>query len=97
MALDPPTSGMLNAMPMTSWPRPWMVRPVGSASSVSRLSTWVWTVLWTSTMGDAPETVTVSSSAPTLMSALIVAVNAVGSSRPSRLNELKPGSVKTTV
>ena len=57
MARDPPTSGMFKAMPTTSWPRPWIVRPVGRASSVSRFSTWVWTVELTSTTGAAVQTV----------------------------------------
>ena len=47
--------------------------------------------------GLAPVTVTVSSSAPTFMSAFTVAVNPDVSSMPSRLNVLKPGSVKVTV
>jgi hypothetical protein len=51
------------------------------------LSTWVCTVLWTSTIGDAVVTVTVSSRDPTFISALIVAVKAVGSSIASRLND----------
>ena len=37
-----------------------MVRPVGMASSVSRLSTCDFVVLWTSTIGDVPVTVSVS-------------------------------------
>jgi hypothetical protein len=40
----------------------------------------------TSTTGDAPVTVIVSSSAPTPSSALTVAVNSDGSCRPTRLN-----------
>ena len=73
-----------------------MVRPLGTASSRSRLSTCVWTVLWTSTMGDSPVTVRVSSSPPSLRSALTVAVKLEGSSSPSRLNVWKPVSVKVT-
>src|SRR4029077_15567471 len=51
----------------------------------------------TSTTGDAPDTVTVSSSAPTRRSAFTVAVKLAGSSMPSRLTVLNPGSVKTMV
>ena len=50
-----------------------------------------------STSGAAPVTVTVSSRAPTFMSALTVAVKPDGSSMPSRLNVLKLASVKVTV
>jgi hypothetical protein len=50
-----------------------------------------------STIGDSPVTVTVSSTAPTRISALTVATNEPLSSRPSRLTVLKPGSVKVTV
>jgi hypothetical protein len=53
--------------------------------------------LCTSTTGVSPVTVIVSASAPTLSSALIVAVNEPLSSTPSRLNVLKPGNVKVTV
>ena len=50
-----------------------------------------------STIGVAPETVIVSSSAPTCMSAFTFAVNPVVSSMPSRLTALKPASVNVTV
>ena len=75
-----------------SWPMPWMVRPVGIASSASRFSTCDLVVLCTSTIGASPVTVSVSSSAPTLSSALIVMVKSDASSIPSRLNVAKPGS-----
>jgi hypothetical protein len=52
--------------------------------------------LWMSTSGDSPVTVIVSVSSPTFNSALTVPVNPAGSSRPSRLKVLKPGSVKVT-
>jgi hypothetical protein len=42
-------------------------------------------------------TVSVSSSAPTFMSALMVIVNWAGSSRPSRLNDWNPSSEKVTL
>src|SRR5688572_6291111 len=47
-------------------------------------------------IGLSPVTVTVSSSAPTLRSALIVAVSAPSNSTPSRLKVLKPGNVNVT-
>ena len=58
---------------------------LGTESSTSRDSTCVFTLVWTSTTGEAPDTVTDSSSAPTFISALMVAVKFDGSSRPSRL------------
>ena len=53
--------------------------------------------LCTSTTGVSPVTVIVSASAPTLRSALMVAVNEPVSSIPSRLTVLKPCRVKVTV
>ena len=53
-------------------------------------------VLWTSTTGVSPVTVIVSSSAPTSRLALTVVTNQSGSSKPSRLNMLKPVSVNVT-
>ena len=52
---------------------------------------------WVSTTGDSPVTVTVSSSAPTFISAFTGAVNPVVSSMPSRLMTLNPASVNVTV
>ena len=54
-------------------------------------------MLCTSTIGDSPVTVTVSSSAPTFSSASTVAVNVPVSSMPSRRTVLKPVSVNVTV
>jgi hypothetical protein len=51
-------------------------------------------VLWTSTVGDSPVTVTVSSSAPTRSSALTDATKSPLNSMPSRLTVLNPGNVK---
>ena len=51
----------------------------------------------TSTMGDAPDTVIVSSSEPTFKSALRVIVKFAGSSTPSRETVEKPASVKVTL
>ena len=70
----PPTSGSASRAPGSSAPSVGMLRPVGTASSTCRLSTTCCTAFCTSTTGEAPETVTVSSSAPTRRSALMVAV-----------------------
>ena len=51
-----------------------MVCADGTASSTSRFSACSFVLVCTSTTGEAPATVTVSSTAPTLMSAFIVAV-----------------------
>ena len=58
------------------------VRPVGMASMTSLLITRCCVTLWTSTIGDSPVTVIVSSSAPTRSSALTVAANEPVSSMP---------------
>ena len=47
--------------------------------------------------GLAPETVTVSSTAPTVIVASTLAENPVVISMPSRMNVLKPGSTNVTV
>ena len=65
-----------------SCPIPWMVRPVGTASSTSRDSTCDFVVLWTSTTGEAAVTVSVSSSAPTRISEFIVIVKSDCNSTP---------------
>ena len=70
---------------------------VGIASIVSLLTTCRLSTFWVSTMGLAPVTVTVSSSAPTRRSALTVAVKVAGSSIPSRLIVENPGRVKVTM
>ena len=54
-------------------------------------------VLCTSTTGDAPDTVTVSSMPPTRICALIGAVKSDSSTMPSRTKVLKPGSVNVTL
>ena len=63
----------------------------------SRLMTFTFAVFCTSTTGDAPDTVTVSSRAPTFISALIGTDTLVGTSTPSRLKVLKPVSVNVTL
>ena len=93
-APPPPTE---IAVPGIMMPIAWMLRPVGIESSMSRVITVRVVMFWTSTTGDSAETVIVSSSAPTFMSALIIAVKSDVSSMPSRFTTLKPGSVKVTV
>ena len=57
---------------------------------MSRVMTCVRDACWTSTCGVSPETVIVSSSAPTFRSALIVTTTSDGTSMPSRRTVLKP-------
>lgn len=78
-------------------PTAWILRPVGSMSSTSRVITVRAVMLCVSTIGDSPVTVTVSSIAPTFISALTVAVKFDVSSMPSRTTVEKPGSEKVTV
>ena len=74
-----------------------MLRPVGSASITAWL-TIVWrVVVWTSTMGASPVTVTVSATVPTFMSTFFVTVNEPVSSRPSSLIVLNPVNENVTV
>ena len=97
MPAAPPTSGADFWTPAMRVPTDWMLRPpVGTASSSSLRRTCCWAALWTSTTGVWPETVTVSSMAPTRISALTGAVKLTGSSMFSRLTVLNPGSVKVT-
>ena len=65
---------------------------VGTALSTSRVSTCCLALLWTSTTGDAPETVTLSCSVPTVRSMLTVATKFAASSKPSRTCVLNPVS-----
>ncbi|PYQ89696.1 MAG: hypothetical protein DMG03_01980 [Acidobacteria bacterium] len=78
-------------------PTAWMLRPVGIASSTSRVITVRVVMFCTSTTGDSAATVIVSSTAPIFISALIVAVKSEVNSTFSRFTTLKPGSVKVTV
>ena len=72
-------------------------RPDGSAPINSSFNTCWRIVLCTSTTGDSPLTVIVSSSAPTRISVLTEATKAPVSSMPSRFEVANPGSVKVTV
>ena len=85
-------SGWFSETPVMSWPIPWMVRPVGMASRVSRFSTCDLVVLCTSTVGAEPVTVSVSSSAPTLRSVLIVIVKSDDNWMASRFTDENPSS-----
>ena len=78
-------------MPVMSWAVDCSVLPVGMASRISRSSTSARAVDWTSTSGAWPETVTVSSRAPTDSSTLTVAVKSAGRSCPSTRTVEKPG------
>src|SRR4029450_9960187 len=71
-------------------------RAVGTAVSTSLLIV-VWRLmLWTSTIGDAPVTVSVSVTPPTVRSASTVALNDTDSSMPSRFTWLNPGRAHGT-
>ena len=64
----------------------------GSVSIIAVVySTWE-VALWVSTSGADPVTVIVSSTAPTCIATLTVAVNDAGNSIPSRFTVLKPAS-----
>ena len=66
----------------------------GSTLTRSAASTVCRRVVLTSTSGDSPVTVIVSSTAPTAISASTSATNAPCRTMPSRSTVLKPGSVK---
>ena len=93
-AVDRPTSGRFSLMPTINCAVDCMLRPVGMASSTSVSSTSTRRVDCTSTTGASPETVIVSSRAPTDSSASTVTVKPAGSSWFSTMTVEKPGSVK---
>src|SRR5688572_17494711 len=66
-------------------------------SSSLLLSNWLRCACWTSTTGDAPDTVTDSCSAPTLSAPSMVAVKPDGKLTPSRITFEKPSKVNVTV
>ena len=72
------------------------LRSVGSTSITSRDAVAILATFCVSTIGVAPLTVTVSSSPPTFMSALTLAVNEAVSTTSSRRTVAKPGSEKLT-
>jgi hypothetical protein len=76
---------------------PLAFREDGIAAMISRSIIFCTFTLWTSTMGDSPVTVIVSSSAPTFRSPLTVATKSPLNAMPSRLTVLNPVSVNVTV
>ncbi len=94
----PPLDAPLTVAPGISTPAAAMLRAIGMVSSTSRVITRRCDPTFcTSTRGDDPETVIVSSTAPTRISTLTFAVKFSPSSTPSRRTVLKPGSEKVTV
>ncbi len=89
---EPPTSGVPWRTPGDRTPIDMTLRETGSVSMMSRVMTCVRDACCTSTCGVSPETVIVSSSAPTFMSALIVTTTSDGTSMFSRATVLKPVS-----
>ena len=88
---DPPMSGVLLwRTPGDSTPIDMTLRETGSVSMTSRVMTCVLDACVTSTCGACPDTVTVSSSAPTFKSAFTVTTTADGRSIPSRTTVLNP-------
>ncbi len=77
-------------------PIPWKLRPVGSASSRSRESTSRLVVVCTSTSGELPVTVTVSSTVPTFSSAFTLAVKFASRTIPACLTVWNPASSNVT-
>ena len=94
---DAASAPSLTFRPGTAFSRVPTERLPGMAATMSALSTVSRCVVWTSTTGDSPVTVMVSSSEPTFMSAGMVSVAVPLSSIPSRLTRLKPVSLKVSV
>ena len=93
----PPTSWLPERdTPGTSVTRLWYSRAVGIAATTSLSSTLCCFAFTTSTIGDSPLTVIVSSRAPTRSSAFTCAAIEPDSSIPSRLTVLNPVSVNVT-
>ncbi len=90
------TSALVTATPGISTISALYDRPVGMAATTSSVSTCCRFALCTSTTGESPVTVTVSSRLPTWKSALTVATKVPASSIPSRLTVRKPVNVKLT-
>ena len=72
------------------------LRPVGTASMTSRGITCERCACCTSTSGASPDTVMVSSRAPTSISTSIVIAKLAGSASSSRMTVEKPGRVNVT-
>jgi hypothetical protein len=96
IAADPPTSKEPVLTDGTVLAISTKLRPVGIVSRSSWLTTSRRVLVWTSTIGLAPVTVTFSETAPTRISALIGAVKFASSRIPSRTIVLKPVNVKVT-
>ena len=73
------------------------LRETGSVSMMSRVMTCVRDACCTSICGVSPDTVIVSSSAPTFMSALMVMTTSDGTCTASLTTVLNPGRVNVTV
>ena len=95
--LVPATSVPFIVTPGASCAKAHMLFDVGIAFISSRLKTVERWVCVTSTMGDAPDTVTVSWSELTLSVTSKVAVKLDGSWMPSRTTRLKPSREKVTL
>ncbi len=93
--LRPPESPFVAIPGMIAW-MPATFRDDGIAASASRSMICCWRALCTSTTGDSPVTVIVSSSEPTFKSRFTVATKLPDSSMPSRLTVVKPVSVAVT-
>ena len=93
----PPTSGLRTLTPGTSRAYDHMLRPVGIASWVSRVMTSTRCTCCTSTTGVSPETVIVSSTEPTDITALIGSATSAPRMSWSRTSVPNPGRVKVTL
>ena len=101
--VDPCTAGQYWPSPIPVFRTPGIsraralnVRAAGSTSIICRVATNWRRTCCTSTTGDSPETVTVSSSAPTAIWAFTCRAALPIRSSPSRTKVLNPGSVKVT-
>src|SRR5215831_5358162 len=97
IALEPPTSKTPVVTDGTVPAISWKLRPVGSDSSNSWLTTSRRWLVWTSTTGEAPVTVTFSATWPIFISTLIGAVKFVSSTMSVRRTVANPVSVNVTV
>ena len=102
--VEPCTAGQYWPSPMPAFRTPGIsraralkVRAAGSTSIICRVATNCRRTCCTSTTGDSPETVTVSSSAPTASDAFTCTAASPISTIPSRMNVLNPGSVNVMV
>ena len=93
----PPTSGLCTFTPGIRSAYDHMLRPVGIASCVSRVMTSMRCTCCTSTTGVSPETVMVSSTEPTDITASMGRATSAPRMSWSRTSVPNPGRVKTTV